>query len=139
MDTLQNIKKSSSHNKDTYLAFLAKKKSWNMKKKNTLKITVFMYLHAKSIHYRWQICKRTLYFTVSLLLIILDKFYFLGESHQIWYFNCMHTATLIIKFIASFSSKNYVVECENALDMYLFYWFHLTDVGWDIKFSAFQE
>jgi hypothetical protein len=45
-------------------------------------------------------------FTVSLLLKILwKKKTISGESHQTWYFNYIHTATLIIKIIASFSSK----------------------------------
>ena len=54
--------------------------------------------------------------TAFLLYICYLKFYkkcyFPWESHLIWYFNWIHTTTLSIKLITSFSSKNYVLNVK---------------------------
>ena len=78
--------------------------------KNTRKITVFMHLHAKKTsNFVEKFLKKD---TVFLLYLYYLKFYkkkyFPGESHQIGNFICIHTTTLIIKIIASFSCKNYM-------------------------------
>jgi hypothetical protein len=108
MDTLQDIAKILDITKTHTLPFKTKK-SCNRKKKIPEKQPFSCIFIQKTSNIMENLTKGQFIFTVSLLLkMLFKKKYFTGESHQIWYFNCIHTAILIIKNIASFSSKNYV-------------------------------
>ena len=72
--------------------------------------------------------KKNLQKNIVVLQYVCYYLYFPGESHQIWHLNCIHTATLFIKIIVSFSTKNYVSsEKKRWACICSIYWIYLTD------------